>query len=350
MARLSIRSAPDDLPTRLDSLAESHHRSREGEMLHALVEYVDRNESVSHQESAALHYQKTLSQRLTGALDQVKSLRGFSEWSAGMIAERNGENDPQAYIAGFAGEGSLSFHQLDAIAETIGVAPAWLKHGTGTPWPTTEVRLQGDLDAKLDQMLQGRHDRPLRALHLLRGDDATGALYLIKEFHDSPAVECFSTPHHVSEDIGAGGEGDLTEVFEWLRKLYSRTSAPAIISYLMPSGLREAWRNGTMHPLKAAERASRSTWWQDVWDPTSLDRGECWEGQHDLTRRIFRATASKNVGRRVPWLVRAEPTAHEQEMCDWWGGLTREDQKHLLDGDNNTGRVEDAWRHHRAQR
>lgn len=298
---MTIRGVPRDIMESLEASATRNDRTREAEARVALKAWVSPESTpLDH----ATQYRMAVATRLQYALDQVKAnVMGFSELSPSVLAELAGETSASQVVAGFHGETDLPFSMVERLSDLLGVAPKWVKHGNGAPYPMPLMRLTRSVKEGVDELLG---TEPLRMLHLLRADDESGALYVIREHKDSARCDMFHTPYHISEQIGAGGEGDLCslfQVFEHLYKRYTRHFARineeenidcVIKSYLVRSSVmlnREI--AGQVHPLALVKRASEAPWWEDIWD--NDQSREYWPGMLDLRQRIKSAIASQQA-------------------------------------------------------
>lgn len=339
MGRVSIRSMPDDIITTLDSIAEQHHRSREGEIKAAIEAWIDQHTKIDPASTAIEKQRSSVAERFAIVLTQLHQVTPYDRWTESVIAEASGELNSASIVAGVHGESDLSFEQMERISQVLGINPDWLKHGRGSIYLTEMKRLQGDLNAIVNELTAPDNDK-LPALHLIREQSETGRLILVQEFVDSPAARLYTTPHHISHEIGAGGEGDLVEVFDLMRRLYNRKTNALVLGYLTPESEIQRFFQGELHPLKLVERSRRSIWWEDVWDQTSLERGgECWPGQHSLTTRILEVERSRAVSRPFVW----PGEVSEEDGRIWWDALSRQERRDWLDHAGQWSRPIDAW-------
>lgn len=88
-----------------------------------------------------------LSGRLQGLIDHANRARVLT-LTPSLVAEMIGEPRMDAVEAAFAGDGSLTSLQLDAIAILCAAQPEWLKHGAGTMF--TDSSLPGDRQALIN--------------------------------------------------------------------------------------------------------------------------------------------------------------------------------------------------------
>lgn len=129
-----------------------------------------------------------------------------------------------------------------------------------------------------------------------------GELAFVKELGDR-RCKTFITSYHVSEVIGSGGEGKLSELWVILQLLYLRfinkNPSPGfhVTSYLMSPPDFQLLLTGNFHVRPLLKRSQRRPWWEDIWDPQVTDKHDYWPGWASLCRRIERVVEGR------PYLV-----------------------------------------------
>lgn len=129
-----------------------------------------------------------------------------------------------------------------------------------------------------------------------------GELAFVKELGDR-RCKTFITSYHVSEVIGSGGEGKLSELWVILQLLYllfiNKNPSPGfhVTSYLMSPPDFQLLLTGNFHVRPLLKRSQRRPWWEDIWDPQVTDKHDYWPGWASLCRRIERVVEGR------PYLV-----------------------------------------------
>jgi hypothetical protein len=100
---------------------------------------------------------------------------------------------------------------------------------------------------------------------LVRENSEAGSLAFVK-IDEQNRCQIFNTSYHVSEAIGAGGEGDLIGIFLTLELLYKlhTSSSIDVYGYQLDKAQFEQLSAGNTHPRSLC--ISASTWWEDIWD------------------------------------------------------------------------------------
>ncbi len=287
-SKLSVRNIPDQIFRALEGLASRHDRSTEAEARQAIRAWVgpalvqeDRNTR-----------RKQVAERLNQMLKQINAGRRGPAITASHIAEAIHEERAEDVEDWFLGEKEPTFSQLAAVAKFLGVAPAWLKHGDDRLFPVKDVRLSEDPFEAVDWLLSwspspSGADGSLKTLHLVRADSKDGELYIVKESSDRHFMT-FTTPIHVSEVIGDGGERSLAALFVTLELLYKRHTSVTgtVFGHVLSSDDVAQLVSGKTNPATLLTENSRSMWWEDIWDGSMREKREYWPGWTSLYRRI----------------------------------------------------------------
>lgn len=290
MGRIAIRNIAEAVWDRLVALAERHDRSVEGEARFAIHNWVEIHEKA---DSARLRRHE-IAERLNFALSESNRARKPSTLRPSHIAHAIGETHGEPTQAWFSGEEEASFEQLAAIARFIGVDTAWLQHGDGTPFTVEYARVPRDPSKALQWFRSpNAHGSPTREVHLIRSEGKDGALYLLKEFEDKSSV-FYTTPYCISEEVGGGGRGqiiDLSTTFHLLYEYHCRPGAEfRVIGHVLSQQRCTAMASGENHPRAELGDHSRSTWWEDWWDPKVAPKDDSlpgyWPGYHSFHRLI----------------------------------------------------------------
>ncbi|MFM0729327.1 hypothetical protein PQQ52_02370 [Paraburkholderia sediminicola] len=293
LGKMAVRSIPPEVLSGLETLAAQHDRSVEAEARFALRSWVEPLMQ-RHVRSAR---RAEVAARLTDLLDQVNKAHHGRSIKPSHIAQAIGEDYAEHVENWFTGEAEPSFGQLEAVACYLGAVPAWLQHGDRCKFPVDTYRLSDDPAEATQWLLDIGSDKPVQFLHIVRQNNEAGQLTIVKQYEDWHCTT-WSTPIHVSEEIGAGGEralAALSVTLELLYKYYCRPSSTraavkVIKSYLLePSGYK-ALLNGNAHPLMILRDASERPWWEDIWDVDQFrDHSNYWPGWRQLCERIYRA-------------------------------------------------------------
>lgn len=288
-SKLSVRNIPEHIFRALESLAVRHDRSTEGEARQAIRAWVE----PALIEQTRSTRRKELADRLNRMLKQINMSRR-PQLLVSQIAEQIGEEHGESVENWFLGEEEPSFKQLTALAGLLGVDPDWLKHGDKKLYPVEYYRLPENPFAAADWLQswtppeRGAGDQTLETLHLVRNDNSTGNLYIVKESAAGHYV-VYTTPIHVSEEIGTGGESSLAALFVTLQLLYSRyisTSKLVVLGYqLRPDDVSQLI-SGNTNPGSLLGDSARSCWWEDIWDSKMVGQREYWPGWRALCARI----------------------------------------------------------------
>ncbi|WP_019939532.1 hypothetical protein [Bordetella sp. FB-8] len=296
-SKIAIRNIPSQIFRALETLADLHDRSTEAEARQALRAWV---EPLLVQESRNTR-RKEVAERLNRMLTQVNSGQRGTKLTPSHIAEAIKEERAEDVEDWFLGEKEPSFSQLSAIASFLGVDSDWLKHGDKTLYPPAYERLSENPFEAVDWLLSwnlvnNQNDEKLKTLHLIRADNPTGGLYMVKE-SDKGHFRTFYTPIHVSEEIGAGGEASLAALFVTLELLYKRYTAMGsgimVLGYqLRPDDIAQL-TNGNTHPGSLLKEGSRSMWWEDIWDHEMAPKHDYWPGWKSLYERVERVISAR---------------------------------------------------------
>lgn len=290
--KIAIRNIPAAVWEGLEVLAGQHDRSIEAEARYALRSWVEplmqRNERSARRTE--------VSARLRDLLDQVsKAIRG-RPLKPSHIAQAIGEDYAEGVENWFTGEIEPSFKQLDAIAAYLGGASEWLKHGDRQMFSVESERIPEDPAEGTTWLLDLGEAEKVTYLHLVREADETGSLLIVKQYGDW-RCKTYTTPYHVSEEIGAGGESSLaclSVVLELLYKHYVKAGGLTIKSYLLPKEKFRILCEGQTHPLMILrEGAGEAPWWEDFWDVEQFRKQDYWPGWKSVCERIYRVVEQK---------------------------------------------------------
>lgn len=273
MKKISVRNIPDDVYILLESLAEKNMRSVEAQIRYIIQKSVEPEDTPKTGKEI---YLSNVSHRLTQALAKSNqiTLRSY-KLAPTHIAEEMDYPDLGTVANWFSGDALPSLLELKQLSEIFGCRSNWLIHGELPVYSSrsgADFRSYGRYAVK-ELMKPDEKGNEVKNIHLIREDDDTGSLLIIREFTGTRKVDNFWAGIHISEANGSGGETRLAELFVTLRALYKAyTSSGArlwVKSYQMQSGVyKELCEDKQQHPLTVLKdyRTKESVWWEDVWD------------------------------------------------------------------------------------
>lgn len=299
--KISIRNIPAAIWEGLENLASQHDRSTEAEARYALRSWVE--PLLKNNERSARRNE--VSARLRDLLDQVNKIYRGRPIKPSHIAEEINEDRAESVENWFTGEIEPSFKQLDAVADYLGGTKEWLKHGDGRTFPVRSERVPEDPVEGVNWLLDLDQERKVTFLHLIRDANETGTLAIVKQYGDWHC-KTFTTPYHISEEIGSGGESSLAHLSIILQMLYMHYTKKGgnlvIKSYLLPTEGFDLLCGGQLHPLSILRDGGvEAPWWEDFWDITQFRKQNYWVGWKSVCERIYR-------------VIELRPNLHEKRM------------------------------------
>ncbi|WP_439670874.1 hypothetical protein AEMCBJ_14565 [Cupriavidus necator] len=307
LGKIAVRNIPADIWAGLETLAARHYRSTEAEARYALRSWVE--PLLQRKERSARRAE--VSARLRDMLEQVNRVSRARFIKPSHIAKAIGEDYAEPVENWFAGELEPSFRQLDAIAEYLGGMSEWLQHGDRQMFPVESIRISEDPAEGTKWLLDiADTDEKVSFLHLVREEGSTGSFTVVKQYGDW-RCKIYSTPYHVSEEIGAGGEGSLAALSVTLHLLYKyyvrkAESRLVIKSYVLPKESYQALLGGNEHPLTLLARGADLPWWEDFWDIGQYKKQDYWPGWKSLCERIYRAVEHRTFLTEQRDLIKSE--------------------------------------------
>jgi plasmid stability protein len=303
--KIAIRNIPSDIWEALGSMAALHERSTEGEARYALRAWAE--PFLNRKERSARRSE--VSARLRSVLDEVNAARRGSHIRPSHLAQAIGENYAEVVENWFTGEVEPSFSQLAATADYLGAVPEWLQHGGGHIFPVESgKRLSEDPFEAVTWLLDLGSDSKLTNLYFVRENSESGSLMIVKEYPDY-RCKTFTTPYHVSDEIGAGGEtalAHLSVTWELLYKKYgSARCGTHVGSYIIAPEKFKALYKGNTHPLVILRDAPSKPWWEDFWDMNQIPNQTYWTGWQSLCTSIQRVVESKTHLKEQRALIRS---------------------------------------------
>lgn len=288
--KLAVRNIPTDILSALEALALAHDRSTEAEARHAIRSWVE--PSILKEERNARRAE--VAERLGRLLEQANCRHCSTPLRPSHIALGIGEQRAEEVEDWFLGRQEPTFKQLEAVAQFLGAQPKWLQHGDGHMFFVEPIRLSENPVEAVTWLTDwdSQNEEPnvqLDAVYFVRELSKTGALLIIKK-SSRGHYRTFTTPYHVSEEIGAGGEGALSSLFVSWELLYNRLGkiSQVVASYLVNKETYNLLRAGNTIPTIALRDSDKSTWWEDIWDEKMQSKHEYWPGWTNLCQRITR--------------------------------------------------------------
>lgn len=290
--KIAIRNIPTAIWEGLETLASQHDRSTEAEARHALRTWV---EPLMHRNERSAR-RVEVSARLRDLLEQVNKAIHGSAIKPSHIAQEIGESKAENAEKWFTGEEEPSFKQLEAVASYLGGSSAWLQHGDRQMFDVESTRIPERATEGVTWLLDLDREEQIRYLHIVRENDETGSLVIIKQYNDW-RCKIYTTPYHISEVIGAGGEASLANlsvIFELLYEYYTKRGGSATIkSYLVSKEDFKKLIEGKSHPLSIIRNNNDIPWWEDFWDITQFRKQGYWSGWKSVCERIYRVIELK---------------------------------------------------------
>lgn len=293
--RIAIRNIPNAVWEALTALAKEHERSTEAEARFAIASWITQHNQEKTMKITQNQRCIEVSNRLNEVLAQVNRVMYGRPFKPSLIAEKMGETKASDLEAWFSGESEPTFAQLEKVAEFLGCESEYLKHGQKQIFPVAYQRIPEIPAEAVKWLLDLREDKKVQHLHLLRCADETGSLVIVKQY-EKWVCKNYTTPYHVSEKIGGGGEAALAHLSVTLELLYKYYAKNEILvtSYLVESESFDRLCSGIQHPLNVLKvGGQQSTWWEDFWDVDFFKSNQYWPGWQSLCERINRVVEYK---------------------------------------------------------
>lgn len=297
MKKFQVRNFPDDAYDALEQLASKNERSVEGEARFALLKWITPPEK---EHSGEELYRQAISVRLNAVLHKTNQYCNYPPLLPSNVGEELGIEDLGLVASWFSGHVLPGLVDLHRLSKLFACRADWLIHGQGDVYKwNSGVRMHGAGRTAVKHLLRPDSDgNKVTNIRLLREDDDTGALLIIREFENTRYVDAFWTNLHVSEAIGAGGESDLADFFVTLRALYKSfvNLDLNVKGYLMPrSAYKKIREEEQAYPLMLIRdyRVNESMWWEDIWDKRQRGKFNYWKGDDALISRIEYAIKHK---------------------------------------------------------
>ncbi|MCF7507202.1 MULTISPECIES: helix-turn-helix transcriptional regulator [unclassified Vibrio] len=288
--RLTIRNLKVEIVERLNELASINERSVEAEVRYALAKWTELNGSEA---SVDEYYRGEISERLSFLIQQKNGALNF-ELKASHVAEKLGFAKGSIVEQWAQGEVEPTFEQLDALADYFSADPKWLKHGDGSPFDKTYIRIPEKPKEAIDWLLKKERYDDLINIAFIR--DFSGCIYVVKIYENQRSI-VYYTPYILDGSVGNGGFNSLCELFVFWEQLYKEytssqgsTSLSAsnimIKSYIFDELDSQELEKGNIDPLALIKKQTDSSWWEDVWDKGDSRLREYWSGCRELCIKV----------------------------------------------------------------
>ncbi|HGM8160017.1 TPA: hypothetical protein ACKQEN_004805 [Pseudomonas aeruginosa] len=286
--KITVRNLPSEVLNALSQLAECHDRSLEAEARQAIRAWVQPQIAGEKRNTRVT----LIGQRLRYLQTEISELRPSKVATPSRLAEALGWTHAGNVERWFAGEEEPSLTELAQIADLLGCKKDWLLHGEGSPYSSVYTRIPEDAFLGPDWLLTPSETGEAPKIHLIRNKSESGEFAFVKSFSDWNS-QTFSTPYHVSEVIGAGGESSLASLSLVLQGLYKRWtgnggSSVFIEGYLVSESAYSSLLAGKRHPMNILRHEEKSCWWEDFWDENQFRDHDYWPGWKNITERMAR--------------------------------------------------------------
>lgn len=291
--KILVRNIDPDSFNALEVLAKKNERSTEAEARFAIKHWVLAFQQANERSARRLE----VAARLQELLRNVNEARHGKPLRPSHVAQAIGEDCAEDVEKWFTGEKEPSFDKLAAIAGYLGGVAEWLQHSDRQMFPTESTRIPEDAGEGVSWLLDLNGSLKLHYLYLVRDLSDTGSFAVVKQYGEWQC-KTFTTPYHVSEEIGAGGESSLAHlslIWQLLYKCYTTASSetPPIKSYLLHKDDFLAMCAGKVHPLTALRNGRDAPWWEDFWDSSQFPKQSYWPGWKSVCERIRRVVELK---------------------------------------------------------
>ncbi|GAC1376257.1 MAG: hypothetical protein NVS3B3_15300 [Aquirhabdus sp.] len=296
---------PLELKKQIEVSAKDNNRSINADIVARLNDSFLLGSRTSHETIVALEAlllssgrsarRTEVSQRLEQLLADVNDVKPGRPLKPSHVAQAIGENYAEIVENWFTGKQEPSFQQLEVIAQYLGGTTQWLQHGDWEKFPIQTSRVPESAVEGVSWLLDLDQDEQPTDIYFVRSKSETGELIIIKKYGVWRCVT-HTTPYHVSEKIGNGGESSLAHllvIWRLLYEKYRKTNHFMVKSYLLPDEQFSVLGRGEIHPLKVLRYATEALWWEDIWDSNMYHKANYWEGWSQLCERMNRVVEAK---------------------------------------------------------
>lgn len=247
-----------------------------------------------------------ISERLQELLEDVNQIKAGRTLQPAHIAKEIGEDYAEVVENWFSGQQEPSFKKLEAIAKCFGAAVEWLQFGDGHKFQARYSRIPESPSEGVTWLLDLDRQKKPTSIYFIREQSQEGKLIIVKRY-GAWVCETFTTPYHVSEVVGSGGESSLAHlliIWRLLYKIYTKCDLAAkdavfkdlmIESYLLPPNEFDSLIKGDIHPLKILRHALKEPWWEDIWDSGQYPKANYWQGWKDLCERMYLVVEQREI-------------------------------------------------------
>lgn len=293
MRKISVRNIPEEIYAALEALANVNLRSVEAQVRYCIQQCVQSEED---KKTGSELYRADISKRLIKLLNDANKInKKYSKLEPTHIAEEMNYENVGTVTDWFSGDVLPSLSELKELSKIFGCSSNWLIHGDLPVYPQragVDLHTYGRYAVR-ELSTPDEQGNKVKAIHLVREDDETGSLLIIREFEGTRNVDHFWPGIHISEANGSGGEAKLAAFFVTLRALYKAPgNMPWSKGYIMQKGLyEELCEEKQQHPLTILKtsRTKESVWWEDIWDKNQNSRHkEYWKGERLIATKTQR--------------------------------------------------------------
>jgi plasmid stability protein len=219
MARITIRDLPDHIHQTIAEAAELHHRSTEGEVRFALLQYVMSLKSEpTHKGAARQVWQKEAGQRLGQLFDCLRADQFFAYGGCHDVpnlALAIGEDTLAYFLDCLDGHAAPSFELLGRIAAWSSGSNSWLISGAGTMFSVENI---GNTYHDFFRYDQNNKDITFYLLRICGGRDDGLILCIrqdkVKQTFASGFISCH---FRLKEGMGSTGHRKLNDFIRFLK-------------------------------------------------------------------------------------------------------------------------------------
>ncbi|GAA0571288.1 helix-turn-helix transcriptional regulator [Caenispirillum bisanense] len=205
-----------------------------------------------------------VAQRLSQLIELLKQC--YSDLTLAELAEYLGHDDVGVLEGLLRGDSPPKLSILEGVAKQLGASPDWLKAGKYTPF-------SNHAPAEHDPRNYVQHIQAAEPLsvYLIRSKCETGHVLIAFKL-SRYNFKVFRTILHISRHVGATGQRQLYEFYEFIRELrdkysYGRDLGTQVYGRTLSDAKFRSLVDGTVFPGTVIEKQSfNCSWWDDLTD------------------------------------------------------------------------------------